>query len=61
MRCIGGRGKENCATQIFEEGEGILDYKRKIIDMVKDIQNEKVLKLIFGFVKSGYEEEKAGS
>lgn len=39
----------------------MLDYKRKIIDMVKDIQNEKVLKLIFGFVKSGYEEEKAGS
>lgn len=32
----------------------MLDYKRKIIDMVKDIQNEKVLKLIFGFVKSGY-------
>ena len=39
----------------------MLDYKRKIIDMVKDIQNEKVLKLIFGFVKSGYEEEKEGS
>ena len=61
MRCIGGRGKENCTTQIFEEGEWMLDYKRKIIDMVKDIKNEKVLKLIFGFVKSGYEEEKAGS
>lgn len=38
-----------------------MDYKRKIIDMVKDIKNEKVLKLIFGFVKSGYEEEKAGA
>ena len=35
-------------------------YKEKIIEMVKEMKNEKILKLIYGFAKSGYEEEKAG-
>lgn len=34
--------------------------KRKIIEMVKKIENPEILKLIYGFVESGYKEEKAG-
>jgi len=36
-----------------------MDYKELIIEMVKKIENEKILKLIFGFVKAGLREEKA--
>lgn len=35
-------------------------YKEQIIEMVKKINNPLILKLIYGFVKSGYNEEKAG-
>lgn len=35
-------------------------YKEKIIEMVEEIENPLILKLIYGFTKSGYEEEKAG-
>lgn len=35
-------------------------YKQEIIKMVEKIENELILKLIYGFVKSGYNEEKAG-
>lgn len=35
-------------------------YKEQIIEMVKKINNLLILKLIYGFVKSGYNEEKAG-
>lgn len=35
-------------------------YRKKIIEMVERIQNPTILKLIYGFVKSGYKEEKAG-
>lgn len=36
------------------------DYKEQIIEMVNKIDNILILKLIYGFVKSGYKEEKAG-
>lgn len=35
-------------------------YREQIIEMVKGINNPLILKLIYGFVKSGYNEEKAG-
>lgn len=35
-------------------------YKDKIAEMVGEMENPLILKLIYGFAKSGYEEEKAG-
>ncbi len=35
------------------------EYRKKIIEMVERIENPLILKLIHGFVKSGYKEEKA--
>lgn len=35
-------------------------YRNEIIKMVEKIENTLILKLIYGFVKSGYNEEKAG-
>lgn len=35
-------------------------YKEQIVDMVQKIENEVILRLIYGFVKSGYKEERAG-
>lgn len=32
----------------------------KIIDMVSDIDRADILRLIYGFTRSGYREEKAG-
>lgn len=37
-----------------------MDYKTEIIKMIGKINNEKILKLIYGFVRSGYREEIAG-
>lgn len=34
-------------------------YKEQIIEMVIKIENLKILKLIYGFVRSGYKEERA--
>lgn len=36
------------------------ELKREIMELVDQIDNEKILKLIAGFVKSGYKEEQAG-
>ena len=36
------------------------ELKREIVELVDQIDNEKILKLIAGFVKSGYKEEQAG-
>lgn len=36
-------------------------YKKKITELVEKIENTAILKLIYGLVKSGYAEEKAGS
>lgn len=38
-----------------------MDYKKEIIEMIEEIENAEILKLIYGFIKSGYEEEKAGN
>lgn len=35
-------------------------YRGQIIEMVEKIESSLILKLIYGFVKSGYNEEKAG-
>ena len=43
-------------------GEGNAnEYKQKIIEIVNQIESIKILRLILGFAKAGYEEEKAGS
>lgn len=47
------KSKENLREKEF--------YKDKIIEMVEKIKNPEILKLIYGLVKSGYAEEKAGS
>ena len=36
------------------------ELKREIVELVDQIDNEKILKLIAGFAKSGYKEEQAG-
>ena len=36
------------------------ELKREIVELVDQIDNEKILKLIAGFVKSGYKEEQGG-
>lgn len=36
-----------------------MDYKKEIIEMIQNIHNEKILNLIFWFVKRGYNEERA--
>lgn len=36
-----------------------MDYKQKIIDMVKEIHTEQFIKLIYGFTDAAYREEEA--
>ena len=36
------------------------DYREKIIEMVKEIENRSIIKLLYYYVQSGYNEEKAG-
>ena len=36
------------------------EYKDKIIEMVKKIENNSIIKLLYYYVQSGYNEEKAG-
>lgn len=36
------------------------EYRKKIIEMVKKIENNSIIKLIYYYVQSGYNEEKAG-
>ena len=35
-------------------------YKEQIIEMVKGIESQKILRLIYGFVRRGYREENEG-
>ena len=35
-----------------------MDYKKIIIAMLSSISNEKILRLIYGFVRAGYNEER---
>ena len=37
-----------------------MDYKKEIIEMIENIHREKILNLIYWFVKRGYKEERAG-
>jgi hypothetical protein len=37
-----------------------VDYKKEIIEMIQEIHSEKILNLIYWFVKRGYKEEGAG-
>lgn len=39
---------------------GVKWYREKIVEMVEQMENPLILKLIYGFTKSGYKEEKAG-
>lgn len=34
------------------------EYKKEISEMLNEMENNKILKLIYNFVKSGYKEEK---
>lgn len=36
------------------------EYRKQIIEMIEKIENPRILKMIWGFVRSGYKEEKAG-
>ena len=36
------------------------EYKENIIEMVKKIESHSIIKLIYYYVQSGYNEEKAG-
>ena len=40
--------------------DGKEEYKEKIIEMVKGIESHSIIKLIYYYVQSGYNEEKAG-
>lgn len=37
------------------------EYKKEISEMLNEMENNKILKLIYNFVKSGYKEEKQGN
>lgn len=37
-----------------------MDYKSKIVEMLGKIENPTILKLVYGFIKGCYDEEKAG-
>ena len=36
------------------------EYREKIIEMVKEIENRSIIKLLYYYTQSGYNEEKAG-
>lgn len=41
--------------------EGLyMEYKKEIIQMIKEIENDKIIKILYNFVKSFYKEERAG-
>ncbi len=35
-----------------------MNYKQKIIEMINEINTERFLKMIYGFVRAAYREEK---
>ena len=37
-----------------------MEYKKEIIQMIKEIENDKIINMLYNFVKSFYKEEKAG-
>ena len=36
------------------------EYRENIIEMVKEIENSSIIKLLYYYAQSGYNEEKAG-
>ena len=36
------------------------EHREKIIEMVKEIENSSIIKLLYYYAQSGYNEEKAG-
>lgn len=55
-----GNGNVETETEKLYEREGVEWYREKIVEMANKIENPLILKLIYGFVKSGFEEERAG-
>lgn len=52
--------KENkCLENVLYGRRYNMDYKKEIIEMIQNMHNEKILNLIFWFVKRGYNEERA--
>nr|DAM59181.1 MAG TPA: hypothetical protein [Caudoviricetes sp.] len=37
-----------------------MDYKKEIIEMIQKINNESIIKFIYGCIKRAYDEERAG-
>ena len=37
-----------------------MDYKKEMIQMIKEIENDKIIKILYNFVKSFYKEERVG-
>lgn len=35
-----------------------MDYKKEMIQMIKEIENDKIIKMLYNFVKSFYKEER---
>lgn len=40
--------------------EGTKFYKQSIVEMLKEIENPRFIRMIFGFVRGAYKEEKEG-
>ena len=43
----------------MEERERMEQYRKEILEMVKEIQSEKTMNIIYWYVKRGYKEERA--
>ena len=53
--------KENkCLENVLYGRRYNMNYKKEIIEMIENIHSEKILNLIYWFVKRGYKEERAG-
>ena len=37
-----------------------MDYKKEMIQMIKEIENDKIINMLYNFVNSFYKEERAG-
>lgn len=53
--------KKQTETNVNEKilGGGVKWYRENIVEMVGQIENEKYLKMIYGYVNSAYREEKS--
>ena len=50
--------KEINRTDVLNGG-GVKWYREKIVEVVGQVENEKYLKMIYGYVNSAYREEKS--